>query len=99
MEEKKKTTETVVTDEENMVQQLIRIYDEDSGFGDILDRFARMEFAQMGTIPVCKTPNVLSLGGAVLDLDVVINPSTILKCMGKPNERMHGHDLDKDIFK
>lgn len=99
MDEKKKTARTAVSDETMMMQRLIRNYDEDCGFADILDRFARHEFAQMGTIPVCKTPLVLSLGGANLGFDVIINPKTILKCMSKPDERFHGHDLDKDLFK
>lgn len=99
MDKKKKTAGMAASDEAKMIQQLIRNYDEDCGFADILDRFARMEFASIGTIPVCKTPNVLSLGGADLRLDMIINPKTILKCMGKPDERFHGHDLDKDLFK
>lgn len=99
MDEKKKTAGRAVSDEAKMVKQLIRNYEEDCGFADVLDRFARHEFAAMGTIPVCKTPLVLSLGGADLRLDVIINPKTILKCMSKPDERFHGHDLDKDLFK
>lgn len=83
----------------NMVQRLIQNYDEDCGFADFLDRFSRMEFAKMNTIPVCKTPYVLGLGGANLERDIIINPSTILKCMSTPVERFHGHNLDKDIFK
>ena len=99
MDKKKKTATAAVNGEGKMMQQLIRNYEEDCGFADVLDRFARHEFATIGTIPVCKTPLVLSLGGADLGLDVIINPKTILKCMGKPDERFHGHDLDKDLFK
>lgn len=95
----KKTAGKAVENDARMLQRLAQSYDDDYGFADILDRFARREFVDMNTIPVCKTPNVLALGGANLALDIIINPKTILKCMSKPNERYHGHDLDKDIFK
>ena len=98
---KKKKASVIGANKEyfNMLEQIIRNYEEDDGFVDILDRFAQKEFANVATIPVCKTPNVLALGGANLDFDIVINPRTIVKCMGSQKERFHGHGLDKDIFK
>lgn len=95
----KKAAGRVAENDRKMLRRMAQGYEDDYGFADILDRFERHEFAHMGTIPVCKTPNVLALGEANLELDMVINPSTILKCMSKPQQRYHGHDLDKDIFK
>lgn len=97
--EKQKATEKAASGLMNMAQQIIRNYQEDYGFADILERFLRKEFKNTATIPICKTPNVLALGGADLGLDIIINPKTIIKCMSKASKLHHGHDLDKDVFK
>lgn len=102
MGKNKKATKKVAHDSVltiDSAQQIIRNYQEDYGFVDILDRFMCNEFVHTGSIPICKTPNVLALGGANLEYDIIINPKTIAKCMGKADEWHHGHDLDKDIFK
>lgn len=99
MKKKKKTTHCVAESGFDMEEQIIRNYQEDYGFADILERFKRNEYVNQGCIRICKTPNVLKLGGADLDLDVIINQKTIVKCMSKPWQKHHGHNLDKDIFK
>lgn len=102
MEEKKNMPQWGMGDAQDMARQLMRNYDEDCGFADILEGFLRHEYEGAGPIPVCKTPNVLLFGGAKPGLDVVINPSTIRKCMAKPEERFGescGHDLDKETLR
>lgn len=44
------------------------------------------------------TPNSLALAGADEKLPVIINPETIIKCMGNPNQVYHGHNLSKEIM-
>lgn len=83
----------------DMVRQMMRMYDEDSGFGEVLDRVMEDALEDFEPIVVCKTPNVYAFGGARIGIDMVINPTTILKCMAAPNERFHGHDLDRDVLK
>ena len=80
-------------------QQIVRNYEEDYGFVELLDRFENKEFLGTRSLVVGKTPNVLALGGGNIELDLIINPGTIVKCMSKPTERFHGHDLDRNIFK
>lgn len=102
MDDKKNTPVWGAGEENDMAKQLIRNYDEDCGFADVLDKFLRREFSGTATIPVCKTPNVLVFGGAKPGLEVVINPSTIRKCMAPPDERFGescGHDLDRETLK
>ncbi len=50
-------------------------------------------------IKLGKTPNALVVSGADEKLDVIINPSTIKKCMSDPAARYHGHGLTVDIMK
>lgn len=45
------------------------------------------------------TSNALALSGANQDLQVVIAPRTIVKCMSEADEHYHGHGLDADIMK
>lgn len=50
-------------------------------------------------IPIGKTPNALVISGADGKLNVIINPSTIKKCMSDSAARYHGHGLTADIMK
>lgn len=80
-------------------QQIVRNCEEDYGFVELLDRFENKEFLGTRSLVVGKTPCVLALGGGNIELDLIINPGTIVKCMSKPTERFHGHDLDRNVFK
>lgn len=50
-------------------------------------------------ITIGKTSNALVISGADGKLNVIINPSTIKKCMSDPAARYHGHGLTADIMK
>lgn len=80
-------------------EQLLQIFREDYGFADILRRFKQKEYAHMATITICQSPLALALVGGDTALDLVINPSTLVKCMASPETKYHGHELEEDILK
>lgn len=98
MTEKEKATGKAANDVLNMAQQVIRNYQEDCGFADILDCFIKNELCRNRHVVVCKTPNILSLGRARLELDLTITSGTINKCLRAPGD-LQGHDIDVEIFK
>lgn len=50
-------------------------------------------------VMVGETPNSLAVAGADRKLKLIIYPRTIKKCMGKPEDIYHGHDLSFKILK
>ena len=50
------------------------------------------------SLVVCKTTNALAVCGAKKDLDIIITPRVISKCMADENEHSHGHNLSKYII-
>lgn len=47
---------------------------------------------------VCKTTNALAVCGAKKELDIMITPRVISKCMADESEHYHGHNLSQDII-
>lgn len=97
--ENEKTTLTV--DEEDILRMADAIRQnriEDKLFEDNLDRFLESNTKTSEYIFVCKTSNALAISGANKELDVVIAPRTIAKCMADPSVKYHGHELTKDIL-
>lgn len=97
--ENEKTTLTV--DEDDILQMADAIRQnriEDKLFEDNLDRFLESNTKTSEYIFVCKTSNALAISGADKELDVVIAPRTIAKCMADPSVKYHGHQLTKDIL-
>ena len=45
-----------------------------------------------------ETPNSLAIAGANKELPLVMNVSTVRKCMSVPHKRYHGHDLSREIM-
>lgn len=72
---------------------------EDKRFADSLDEYLQNKERTTDFITVGTTSNALSLAGANAELNVVIAPRTIAKCMSEADEHYHGHGLSDDIMK
>lgn len=78
------------------IQQNIQ---EDKTFSDSLSQFLDDSQEHINRpIIIGTTPNSLIIAGADESRPLTINPETILKCMGNPNEVYHGHELSKEIL-
>ncbi len=99
MKDRKKAAEKVADNVFDMAQQIVRNYQEDYGFVEVIDWLKDNHFRCKGVIPVGSTPNALALGGADLRCELVVTPGTVAKCLSSPEERRHGHSLNRDIFK
>lgn len=96
----KKTTLTV--DEEELLRISDKIQqnrDEDNNFSSNLDKYLSNPENEIAPIIVGSTPNSLAISGANPELNVVINPSTVKKCMSEPSEHFHGHGLSVELLK
>lgn len=87
-------------------QQIIEMYQkiqqnaaEDMAFSERLDRYLSNPSVETRPITVGNTPNSLVISGADASLQMVINVSTIRKCMSSPEEYYHGHNLSDEIMK
>lgn len=92
---------TITASEEELVKMVEKIRHnriEDMVFVQQLDSFLYKNSGRTSALTVSDTPYALAVSGANNQLPVVIRPNTILKCMSKPEERFHGHDLDFDIM-
>lgn len=97
--ENKKSTLTV--DEKDILKMADIIRQnriEDQMFAINLDRFLENGTRSSEYIYVCRTSNALAISGADQNLDVVIAPRTIAKCMADPEVKYHGHGLTRDIL-
>ncbi len=97
--ENKKSTLTV--DEKDILKMADIIRQnriEDQMFAINLDRFLDNGTRSSEYIYVCRTSNALAISGADQNLDVVIAPRTIAKCMADPEVKYHGHGLTRDIL-
>ena len=92
---------TLMVDEKDILRMADAIRQnriEDQIFAINLDRFLDNGARSSEYIYVCKTSNALAISGADKELDVVIAPRTIAKCMADPEIRYHGHGLTRDIL-
>lgn len=92
---------TLMVDEKDILRMADAIRQnriEDQIFAINLDRFLDNGARSSEYIYVCKTSNALAISGADKELDVVIAPRTIAKCMADPEVRYHGHGLTRDIL-
>lgn len=71
---------------------------EDKAFSENLDKFIKSGKGRSSEITVAHTSNALAVCGAKKELDVIIRPDTILKCMSSPENRYHGHDLSQLVM-
>lgn len=73
--------------------------EEDKAFSENLTKFLDENQEHINApITIGATPNSLALAGADEKLPVIINPETIIKCMGNPDQIYHGHNLYKEIM-
>ena len=92
---------TLTVDEKDILRMADTIRQnriEDQMFAINLDRFLDSGTKSSEYIFVCKTSNALAISGADQNLDVVIAPRTIAKCMADPEMRYHDHGLTRDIL-
>ena len=84
---------------EEMYGKIQQNKNEDVGFAESLDKYLANPETEISPLKLGITPNSLTISGANPDLQVVINPSTIKKCMSEANEHYHGHGLSEEIMK
>lgn len=72
---------------------------EDITFSKNLDKFLTNSEKATDFLTLGITPNSLAIAGASSELNVVIAPRTIAKCMSEPDEHYHGHGLSADVMK
>lgn len=96
---KKSTLEVDENDILRMSERIKQNKKEDADFAASLERFLNNEIKQSTEpINIGKTSNALAISGANQNLDIVIAPRTIVKCMSEPDKHYHGHGLDKEII-
>lgn len=100
VQEKEKFTLTVDESDILTLSQKIQKYkDEDKAFSESLDKYLSNTEKTTKPLIVGSTPISLAVSGANPDLNVVIAPRTIAKCMAEADEKYHGHGLSADIMK
>lgn len=96
------TKKSSMTEEERILKAAEKIkqnLEEDKAFSEELSKFLDENQENINApITIGATPNSLILAGADKKLPVIINPETIIKCMGNLNQIYHGHDLSKEIM-
>lgn len=100
MESEKKSTLTI--DEEelmNITKKIQQNLHEDEQFSKSLDKYLASPDTEIAPITIGATPISLAISGANPDLNVVINPSTVRKCMSESDAYFHGHGLSAEIIK
>ncbi len=73
--------------------------DEDICFSEKLDKYLANTTTTTDFLTIGATPNALAIAGADSELNMVIAPRTIAKCMSEASERYHGHGLSAEIMK
>lgn len=71
---------------------------QDKKFADTLDKFLKSSEKSTDFLHVGNTSNALAISGANQELEVVISPKTIVKCMSEAEEHYHGHGLSQAIM-
>ncbi len=72
---------------------------EDERFSAELEKFLQNKGRKRTSfLTVGITSNALLLAGANSQLEVVIAPRTIAKCMAEPDQHYHGHGLSKELM-
>ncbi len=100
VQEKEKFTLTVDESDILTLSQKIQKYkDEDKAFSESLDKYLSNTEKTTKPLIVGSTPISLAVSGANPDLNVVIAPRTIAKCMAEADEKYHGHGLSAEIMK
>lgn len=98
--ENEKSTITVDEDDILRMSDKIRInIEEDNQFEKIFDNFLKSTEKSSDFLRIGLTSNALAISGANKELDVVIAPRTIAKCMSEADEKYHGHALSAEIMK
>ena len=100
VQEKVKSTLTV--DENDILtfsKKIQKNLSEDKAFAESLENYLANTEKTTKPLKVGTTPYSLVVSGANPDLNVVINPRTIAKCMAEADEQYHGHGLSADIIK
>lgn len=94
---------STLSEEEKILEYARKIEEnktEDENFENALNHFLNKSEKKINApIIIGATPNSLAITGADKNKKIVINPNTILKAMGNPNEIYHGHELSFDIMK
>lgn len=93
---------TITVDEEEILAMSEKIQEnryEDYKFSASLDRYLSCPEIHTAPITIGKTPNALAIAGADPKINVVINPSTVKKCMSEPSEHFHGHGISAELLK
>lgn len=72
---------------------------EDQRYAKSLEEYLSNNGKTTEPLIVGSTPISLEISGANPDLNVVITPRTIAKCMAEANEKYHGHGLSEEIMK
>lgn len=102
MPEQYKIKSTITVDENDILTLSEKIklnQEENKKFSDNLSLFLDSEQKNINSpITIGKTPYSLVIAGADKDKPLIINPDTIIKAMGSPDEVYHGHELTKDII-
>lgn len=89
-------------DEDDILRMSAKIkqnQEEDIRFSNSIDKYLSNPDTETQPLVVGTTSNALAISGANPNLDVVINPRTIRKCMSEPDEHFHGHALSKELIK
>lgn len=82
-----------------MAAKIQRNISENKRFSADLDKYLANPNTEIFPIKIGTTPNSLSIAGADPSLDIVINPSTVKKCMSEPDTHYHGHGLSAELMK
>lgn len=93
---------TITVDEDDILRMSAKIkqnQEEDIRFSNSIDKYLSNPDTETQPLVVGTTSNALAISGANPNLDVVINPRTIRKCMSEPDEHFHGHALSKELIK
>lgn len=93
---------TITVDEDDILRMSAKIkqnQEEDIRFSNSIDKYLSNPDTETQPLVVGTTSNALVISGANPNLDVVINPRTIRKCMSEPDEHFHGHALSKELIK
>lgn len=93
---------SALTAEENDILKMSEKIQEnilqDKKFADTLDKFLKSSEKSTDFLHVGNTSNALAISGANQELEVVISPKTIVKCMSEAEEHYHGHGLSQAIM-
>lgn len=99
MDAEKEKTALSVEEIEEMHEKIQQNRRENAEFAERLDKYLSDPEKEISPITIGGTPNSLAISGANAELPVIINPSTVKKCMSEPEKHYHGHGLSSEIMK